>query len=301
MEPFPFNRLYVVNPLGICLRCEEGRVEGPVYGIQPKFCCRRCCESYLEKNRSRFYDRHLVSTSRAFYNHDLRATDLNLLNHKTAPNPKDRNGRRMRLFLGAEIEYLSLLREEQEEREDLVERVIVYVEKQLAIEAKKDQLERILGIKLGAIDDLLRAFILEDYLKSEHGTRSTLCDVQARLSVLERVKVILSGCPQSHPRAVFDFCLSYPEKGLSEFLDLQHRCFLVFYNEGERIMSFLSERDKESLKASSLKEAVDGAHAVTLEDIGCSTEGYRPVHPEAYHELRRGHRVFFCNYRVVYM
>ena len=139
----------------------------------------------------------------------------------------------------------------------MVEGVIALVQEKLAIEDKKNQLEHVLGIRLGDMDDALRHFMLRDYLRSSHGTQTTLSDIQQRFGVLKRVRKILSGCPHAHPGAVFDFCVAYPEHGLSEFLDLQERCSLVFYNEGDRIRSFLSETDMAKLQKLSLKEALD--------------------------------------------
>jgi len=171
-----------------------------------------------------------------------------VLNFKTTSNPVDVNGKPMRLFLGAEVEYLRDFKVEQVKRESMIEGIIAYVQEKLAIEDKKNQLERILGFRLGGMDAVLRHFLLGDYLTGSHGTRTTLYDIQQRFSVLDRVKTILNSCPDAHPGAVFDFCVAYPDHGLPEFLDLQERCNLVFYNEGDRISSLLSIADMTSCR-----------------------------------------------------
>lgn len=238
------------------MRCFEGRVEGSVYGIKPALCCVECCSNFAG-TRSKHYHRRLVSVSRARYRYHCTPEDLKVLNYKTVSNPVDPNGRRMRLFLGAEVEFIRNFKVEELRRESMIESVIAHVKERLAIEDKKNRLERILGAKLGDMDDVVRAFMLGDYLERSHGSQTSLYDVQQRFSVLKRVKTILNGCPKAHPGAVFDFCVSYPKSGVSDFLNLQERSNRALYIEGDRIMSFLSEEDRAKLTGLSLKEVID--------------------------------------------
>jgi len=190
-----------------------------------------------------------------------------VLSYKTQRNPVEPDGRPMRLFLGAEIVCLRELKTEAAERDALIKRVIAYVQDKLAIENKKNQLERALGVKLGEMDDVLRYFMLGDYLSSVHGTETTLIQIQQRFRVLERVMAILNDCDGAHPGAAFDFCIAYPQHGPAEFIDFQHRCGMVFYNERERILSHLSREDREKLKNLSLKDVLEPSRVTTMDEI----------------------------------
>ena len=240
------------TPSSTCVICDSP-VKGRIFGIRPKFCCVECCSNFVG-TKSKHYNRRLVSVSRALYHYNCTARDLEVLNFKTEKNPIDENGRPMRLFLGAEVDYLMDLKVEAIRREAMVESVVEYVTEKLAIEEKMERLERKLGIRLGELEAIERAFLLDDFLTKGNGTVATLLSVQQRFNQLDRFRKILDCTPNAHPGAVFDFCVAYPEAGPAEFMDLQRRCQMVFYAVGELIVDKLTDDEKSILEGLEIKK-----------------------------------------------
>lgn len=173
----------------------------------------------------------------------------------------------MRLYLGAEIEYLSECKKEECIREEMIERVLLYLEDKMAIERKKDQLEHDMGIRLEDMDTVLRTYLLDDFLKTGTGTKTTYVDVLRRFGVLERVQSILAASKWAHPGSVFDFCCIFPEGDAAAYQDFQKRCETVFYSVGDRILRFLSPEDRLKLDGLFLKKVIDDVRSLTMSEV----------------------------------
>jgi len=167
----------------------------------------------------------------------------------------------MRLFLAAEVDSLRQIKYERLKREAIIDAAIEYGEEQVAREQKKDELERALGINLGEMDPLYRAFLLEDYLDKSTGTVTTLKLVLQRFSVLELARSMMDDAKTCglHPGAILHYLVSAPDGNLSTLLDIQRRCQTVFYAQGDTILKLLDPCDKEKLKGLSLLEEMESS------------------------------------------
>lgn len=192
----------------------------------------------------------------------------------------------MRLYLGAEIAYLNVQKKDAYIRDAMIESILRSLEERDAIECKKDRLQRQLTAPLGSIDAVLRCYILGDYLQKRYAS-TTLSDVQSRLDVMNRVQAIRNSVEGTHPGAVFDFCVEHPHGSVEDFLDIQRRCYMVFYSQGDRILAELSAEDKAALNGLSLKKVMEASRSPTMAEIAAWTPDRQAT--ACYRRFRRRH------------
>ena len=97
-------------------------------------------------------------------------------------------------------------------------------------------------------------FMLGDYLRTVGTTRIQRQDVKRRFDVLKRVEDILEICPDAHPEAAFDLCVTQSDAGPVEFRALKDKIRQVFRAESGRILRHLTRAEMRMLERTPLAE-----------------------------------------------
>eukprot|EP00210_Caulerpa_lentillifera_P005902 g5643.t1 len=222
-----------------CVECGHS-VRGAVQKVPLTYFCDTCCRRVIGTHSSLYEGTLKVSATRARKEYGCSHEDLKSIYCSCCPNPVEKHGRPMRLYLRAEAQYLGHLRRLKEiKRAKLKERG--------AIIGKKIELEEVLGVRLSSIDVVVRKFLILDYLDHSTNVKTTLEDIEMRFSVVEKVQEILKRTPNAHPEAVFDYCLKYPDSTPLDFDSDRRNLNKVFHLEGARILFMIPESEREKL------------------------------------------------------
>ena len=175
--------------------------------------------------------------------------DLQHLHFKLRNPPVAEEELDQRLYLAAEVRYVSqVVRIEEEKRkQEALHQKLLRRKRQLLAQLHMTNAQFARGNRI------LWNVLLGDYLKFEV-PQTRLSSVLERFAVLNRAKEILKANPYAHPEAAFDFCLTNPKGGPTEFRELKTKTLLVFRVEGWRIFQHLTDLEMTRLINTPLEE-----------------------------------------------
>ena len=221
-----------------CVVCGRA-VLGSYHGVQLTICCAQCCERTRKGVRPM---PALLPASYITFASCYNESDLQHLHFKLRDSLSDAEDPDQRLYLAAEVRYVSQVVRTEELHEKMLRR-------------KQELLTQlhITNDQLAGGNRVLWNVLLGDYLKRK-APQTELASVLERFAELNRATEILETNPCANPEAVFDFCLSNPEGGPEEFRELKTKVCSVFRLEGPRIFQHLTDLEIARLIGTPLEE-----------------------------------------------
>lgn len=226
-----------------CLQCKaEFQIPklNKVESIRPTICCESCCRKYIVPFDKLYAGMHRLPEPLAAKYFGCTEADFCFLNSCTLYYPKI--DRTVRLFLGAEVEILGNRRNQKIWKSERRKRKI--------------EVQSLLGHGLSKLDPILRVFLFGDYFKQGEPLKTTRKDIKRRIRVLDRFRAIRKACKHAHPEAIFNFCIQYPKGTVEDFKSLKTKTKQVFEQFGNRIMRYLTKKERDGLLKTPLKDVV---------------------------------------------